>query len=69
MPETNFRTLGAEDVARFHREMSPGDRLGKLVEPESLGICPGRLGGGYKAVCLRLIPASMTYNHVARDHV
>ena len=29
VPETYFRTLGASDVARFHREMSPGDRLGQ----------------------------------------
>lgn len=28
MPETNFRTLVAEDVARVHRDFSPGDRLG-----------------------------------------
>lgn len=29
IPETYFRTLGAEDVARVHREISPGDRLGR----------------------------------------
>ncbi len=27
IPETYFRTLGADDVAQFHREMSPADRL------------------------------------------
>jgi site-specific recombinase XerD len=37
IPETYFRTLGEEDVARFHREMSPGDRLG-------LGNGSGKLG-------------------------
>jgi len=29
IPETYFRTLGAEDVARFHRQISPADRLGQ----------------------------------------
>ena len=29
IPETYFRTLGAEDVARVHREISPADRLGR----------------------------------------
>ncbi len=29
VPETYFRTIGMDDVARFHREMSPGDRLGQ----------------------------------------
>lgn len=27
IPETYFRTLGAEDVARFHRQISPADKL------------------------------------------
>ena len=27
-PETFFRTLGAEDVTRFHPEISPTDTLG-----------------------------------------
>ena len=27
-PETFFRTLGAEDVTRFHPEVSPTDTLG-----------------------------------------
>jgi site-specific recombinase XerD len=29
IPATYFKTLDAEDVARFHREISPGDRLGQ----------------------------------------
>ena len=27
IPDTYFRTLAAEDVARVHREMSPADKL------------------------------------------
>ena len=37
IPETYFRTLGADDVARFHREMSPGDRLGQGVGGQQVG--------------------------------
>ncbi len=29
IPETYFRTLGEEDAREFHRQVSPGDRLGK----------------------------------------
>ena len=29
IPPTYFRTLGAEDAMEFHRQVSPGDRLGK----------------------------------------
>ena len=29
IPETYFRTLGEEDAVEFHRQISPGDRLGK----------------------------------------
>ena len=29
IPDTYFRTLGAEDAIQFHRQVSPGDRLGK----------------------------------------
>ena len=29
IPETYFRTLGIEDIARVHRELSPADRLAK----------------------------------------
>ena len=29
IPETYFKTLGEEDAIRFHREISPGDRLGQ----------------------------------------
>ena len=28
IPDTYFRTIGAEDMTRFHREISPADRLG-----------------------------------------
>ena len=29
IPETYFRTLGEDDAMEFHRQVSPGDRLGK----------------------------------------
>ena len=29
--ETYFKTLGEEDAIEFHRQVSPGDRLGKAV--------------------------------------
>ena len=31
IPETYFRTLGEEDAIEFHRQVSPGDRLGKAA--------------------------------------
>ena len=31
IPETYFRTLGEEDAREFHRQVSPGDRLGKTT--------------------------------------
>ena len=31
IPETYFRTLGEEDAREFHRQVSPGDRLGKTA--------------------------------------
>jgi site-specific recombinase XerD len=31
IPETYFRTLGVEDVARAHRQLSPGDRLAEQL--------------------------------------
>ena len=30
IPDTYFRTLGAVDAMDFHRQVSPGDRLGKV---------------------------------------
>ena len=30
IPDTYFRTLGAEDAIEFHRQVSPGDRLGRM---------------------------------------
>ena len=30
IPDTYFRTLGAEDAKEFHRQVSPGDRLGRV---------------------------------------
>ena len=30
IPETYFRTLGEEDAVEFHRQVSPGDRLGRM---------------------------------------
>ena len=29
IPDTYFRTLGAEDARQFHKQVSPGDRLGR----------------------------------------
>ena len=29
IPKTYFRTLGEEDAMEFHRQVSPGDRLGR----------------------------------------
>ena len=31
IPETYFRTLGEEDAREFHRQVSPGDKLGKTT--------------------------------------
>ena len=31
IPETYFKTLGEEDAREFHRQVSPGDRLGKAA--------------------------------------
>lgn len=31
IPDTYFRTLGTEDVARAHRQLSPGDRLAEQL--------------------------------------
>ena len=31
IPDTYFRTLGAEDAQQFHRQVSPGDRLRKTA--------------------------------------
>ena len=31
IPETYFKTLGEEDASEFHRQVSPGDRLGKAA--------------------------------------
>ena len=44
IPATYFRTLGAEDVARFHREMSPADRLGR-GGPDQRKRGPGKARG------------------------
>ena len=45
IPETYFRTLGEEDAVEFHRQVSPGDRLGKVAS--SRGI--RRLSGNGKS--------------------
>ena len=41
IPDTYFRTLDSEDAINFHREVSPGDRLGRtrsnLVQKQSRG--------------------------------
>lgn len=38
IPATYFRTLGADDVARFHREMSPADRLARAPMEAGPGL-------------------------------
>ena len=42
IPETYFRTLGADDVAQFHREMSPADRLARAAMEAGAGQGPKR---------------------------
>ena len=49
IPETYFRTLGEEDAVEFHRQVSPGDRLGKAASsrgtrrPSGNGKSKGKL--------------------------
>ena len=45
IPETYFRTLGEEDAIGFHRQISPGDRLGKAVSSRKGRQLPGPLKG------------------------
>ena len=42
IPETYFRTLGEEDAIDFHRQVSPGHRLGKATSARRTGQRPGR---------------------------
>ena len=42
IPETYFQTLGEEDAREFHRQVSPGDRLGKAPSARRTGQRPGR---------------------------
>ncbi len=37
IPDTYFRTLGAEDAMEFHRQVSPGDRLGRAPSSRRAG--------------------------------
>ena len=37
IPDTYFRTLGAEDALEFHRQVSPGDRLGRAPSSRRSG--------------------------------
>ena len=37
IPDTYFRTLGAEDAMEFHRQVSPGDRLGRTPSSRRAG--------------------------------
>ena len=41
IPDTYFRTLGAEDAMQFHREVSPGDRLGRTTSVRRTRQHPG----------------------------
>jgi site-specific recombinase XerD len=43
IPDTYFRTLGAEDAARVHQEISPADRLGQAAKRKARGSSRGRL--------------------------
>ena len=49
IPETYFKTLGEEDAIEFHRQVSPGDRLGKTASsrgtrrPSGNGKSKGKL--------------------------
>ena len=45
IPETYFRTLGAEDVARVHREISPADRLGRAQTAQNRQRKQGKARG------------------------
>ena len=45
VPETYFRTLGMDDVTRFHREISRGDRLGQGNGLGKPGRRPGKSRG------------------------
>ena len=42
IPDTYFRTLGAEDAQKFHRQISPGDRLGKAPTVREMRRQQGR---------------------------
>ena len=60
IPETYFRTLGEEDARQFHRQVSPGDRLGRAASVGRAGsgraaASPGAgcevYLGGFRAIC------------------
>ena len=41
IPDTYFKTLDAEDAQRFHRQVSPGDKLGKTRSARTSGLRQG----------------------------
>ena len=45
IPETYFKTLGEEDAREFHRQVSPGDRLGKAASARRAHQQHGRQRG------------------------
>ncbi len=45
IPDTYFQTLGEEDAVRFHREMSPADKLWGSGEPKHPGSKKGKTRG------------------------
>ena len=45
IPDTYFRTLGAEDAMEFHRQVSPGDRLGRAPTARKARRDPGQQRG------------------------
>ena len=42
IPDTYFKTLDAEDAQRFHRQVSPGDKLGKTPSGRAARLRRGR---------------------------
>ena len=42
IPETYFRTLDAEDAMEFHRQVSPGDRLGRAPSTRKTRLQQGQ---------------------------
>ena len=71
IPETYFRTLGEEDAKQFHRQVSPGDRLGRATSVGRARQRPGGrpaqkpavrfIFGGFRAICKPLLGARQAW--------